>query len=89
MSDFTSLEPILHNYTRNDTIDEGSEGIDQSDQAIVDIVIQYDCRDGWLPYIILPNITLHQSSTLVEPEEQEMQYYRSLAWFKARRQIVQ
>ncbi len=95
MSDFTSLEPILHNYTRSDTIDEGLEGMDLSNQAIVNTVMQYGCREGWLPYINLPYTNLPNITrdwfrlTMLHTEEQEVQYYHSLAWFKARRQITQ
>ncbi|SJL18282.1 uncharacterized protein ARMOST_21867 [Armillaria ostoyae] len=90
-TDFISLEPILHDYTSSDAVEESPEGMDTFNQDTVDFLMQTECRDGWLPYIALSYITpdgFSMARSMLHAEEQDVQYYCSLAWFKARRQMV-
>ncbi|KAK0496681.1 hypothetical protein EDD18DRAFT_1105041 [Armillaria luteobubalina] len=63
-------------------------------QKFIDLIIQRDCRAGWLPYTFGGPVDWGMMDTLTLFErtlypQDILALYRSLAWFKARRQIVQ
>ncbi len=62
-------------------------------RQFIDLIIQRDCRSGWLPYVFGSRVAWDMMDTLKSLEctlcPQDIQLYRSLAWFKARRQTVQ
>ncbi|PBK80159.1 hypothetical protein ARMGADRAFT_1021049 [Armillaria gallica] len=93
--DFTNLEPILRENIGSDTIDEDPEGMDPSyvsHQDFVDFFIHYECHAEWSPYVSMVRVgsyALFMAMSLVDTlDPKRIQFYRSLAWFKARRQIV-
>ncbi|KAK0211624.1 hypothetical protein IW262DRAFT_1467624 [Armillaria fumosa] len=62
-------------------------------QKFIDLIIQRDCRAGWLPYTFGGPVDWDMMNTLTLFErtlypQDILPLYRSLAWFKARRQIV-
>ncbi|PBK80162.1 hypothetical protein ARMGADRAFT_1098688 [Armillaria gallica] len=61
-------------------------------RQFIDLVIQRDCRSRWLPYVS-GSVAWDMMDTLQSLEctlyPQDIQLYRSLAWFKASRQIIQ
>ncbi|PBK78928.1 hypothetical protein ARMSODRAFT_1011450 [Armillaria solidipes] len=63
-------------------------------QQSIDLTIQRDCRAGWLPYVFggLVDWDMMDMLALLERSlypQDILLLYRSLAWFKARRQIIQ
>ncbi|SJL12357.1 uncharacterized protein ARMOST_15783 [Armillaria ostoyae] len=63
-------------------------------QQFIDLTIQRDCRAGWLPYVFGGLVDWDMMDTLALLErslypQDILLLYRSLAWFKARRQIIQ
>ncbi|KAK0439655.1 hypothetical protein EV421DRAFT_1964931 [Armillaria borealis] len=62
-------------------------------QQFIDLIIQRDCHAGWLPCVFGGLVDWGMMDTLALLErslypQDILQLYRSLAWFKARRQIV-
>lgn len=90
-----AIRVVLHRIRRSSQEMHWSHLKERRDQRrrFIDFIIQRDCRAGWLPYVFSSPVDWNMTDTLALLEHslypQDISHlYHSLAWFKARRQIV-
>ncbi|KAK0482728.1 hypothetical protein IW261DRAFT_1469501 [Armillaria novae-zelandiae] len=89
-----AIRVVLHRIRTSSQEMRWSHLKERRDQRrqFIDLIIQRDCRAGWLPYVSGGSVDWDMMDTLALLEhslypQDILHLYHSLAWFKARRQI--